>query len=935
MSTLTGSQFGRHVKLIALMCGVVLFIAATYLSLHLSYTSESRLHERLTQQSTQQINENVTLAIGTLFSMVAVHQTSSDGFDHLQFEMFADNLIKDQFAITAAGRFDQMLHDDLEFYSTEMQDHGIFTFAPKKMNINGELIPSEVKEQYSPLINFFPQDPVTANFIGMDLSEHNQTVHAIKKSVASSAPHAAQLPQKWIADGQLNVFAPSFYGHYIPESEEDRHLQTDGGYFVTLDLKKISTQSTPTVFPLSLTMALNSIGNEVLVQQPPGINEKRFAKPLFNSRSIEHNLNVGADSATILYNTPEGVTSSQITSALGRGFAALLLFGIVAAIIAALRVSKAKMLANEKALARARERALVTLNSLQDAVITTDHKDKVDYLNPSILQTLKVDGNDLIGLPLQEVLDRFFTEEQAPERSVNSNCNDQKIKKTTSLMRLKGDDSELGALILDCHSSSILNSNKEKIGAVLTMRDISKEHALTTELAHQATHDALTGLPNRRQFESVLVELLKSDVSNPQLNTIVGYVDLDQFKLINDTVGHAAGDDLLKKLAIDLQSILPEEFRLARLGGDEFGFIHSIDKESSKKSLTSEESVARLFYDFFQSYVYHTNGNAFAIRASIGVSNIKPFHININDVLSEVDIACYTAKDQGRNGYVIYDADDKDTKDREGEMLYLPLLQSALKNNRFVLYTQPIVTTQSHNAEAHHYECLIRLLDDDDKIITPYKFIVAAERYDLITEIDRWVIDAALQQIEKFKGTSLASTIFSINLSGQSAVDITMPDFIEEKLQQYNIDAATICFEFTETAVISNLRQAQKLITFLRKRGCTIALDDFGAGASSFGYLKNLTVDYLKIDGQFVKEITTDKVDYEMVRSMKKVGDALGIMTIAEFVENEDTMQALRDIEVDYAQGYHIGKPSPMDDLLKQKDSDNNSGKDHDLPQAA
>jgi len=281
-----------------------------------------------------------------------------------------------------------------------------------------------------------------------------------------------------------------------------------------------------------------------------------------------------------------------------------------------------------------------------------------------------------------------------------------------------------------------------------------------------------------------------------------------------------------------------------------------------------------------------------------------------------VDIACYTAKDAGRNGYVIFDSEDDETKKRQGEMLYLPMLQSALKDNRFVIYTQPIVSTNSEEAATHHYECLLRLIDEDGSIITPFKFIVAAERYDLIRDIDRWVLENVFLQIAKFKGSDLEDARFSINLSGQSAVDPSMPDFIDTMLTDYHINASNICFELTETAVISNFSQAQKLIAFLRNRGCTIALDDFGAGASSFGYLKNLEVDYLKIDGQFVREITSNIVDLEMVRSMNNVGRVLGIKTIAEFVESQDILDALGTINVDYAQGYHIGKPTPMADLL-------------------
>ena len=905
----------RKTSLIVFFCALAILVATTFVSLHFSFAAEKRSHERLTLSSTQQINEKVTLAVGTLYSMVTTHQASDSGFDNRQFEMFANNLIQNQLSVTAAGRYDQVLHEDLKYYTEEQQVHGVFSFAPKKLTENGDLVATEQKPYYTAMISFFPQNPVTAGFVGLDLSDDIHSKSAIYRSVRNSAPFSATTPDVWVSDGELNVFASSYYGHYVPETEEDRELQTDGGYFITLDLSGITTQSTEAMFPLSVEIAMNSTDNGVLVEQAQKLVEERFASEIFSARTIEHNLVIGAESATIVYETPAGVTKSQIFSALLNGLAALFLFGVFYAALAVQHATREQIKANERALARERERALVTLNSLQDAVITTDSEDKIDYLNPAVLQVLKTNREELLGLPLQEVLQRYFSEEHIPKPGTIDKKNYQNIENLTSLMRLNKDgsrDAQQGydseSTVFNCNSSSIVNSDNDKIGVVLTMRNISKEHALTTELAHQATHDALTGLPNRRQFESILGDLLNSDPE--QIQPVVGYIDLDQFKLINDTVGHAAGDELLKNLAVDLQAFVPESMDIARLGGDEFGFI------CKDINQTGADTIAKTFYDFFQSYTYHTEKHVFAIRASIGISTLKPYHLTINDILSEVDIACYTAKDMGRNGYVIYDAEDKDTKDREGEMLYLPLLQSALKENRFVLYTQPIVSTARDATDTHHYECLIRMFDEDGTVITPYKFIVAAERYDLITDIDRWVIQSALSQISEFRGTELEDTIFSINLSGQSAVDTTMPGFIDEMLQKYRIDAAKICFELTETAVVSNLTQAQKLITLLRDRGCTIALDDFGAGASSFGYLKNLEVDYLKIDGQFVKEINSNKVDLEMVRSMKNVGDALGIKTIAEFVESEEVLQALREIKVDYAQGYHVGKPSLMSDLF-------------------
>ncbi len=912
--SLTSSQSTRSAEIKAIICALLLLVITTFAALEFSFLSEVRSFDRLAQTATQQINQQVTVAVGTLDSMAATHQASANGFEQRQFETFAEKLVNNQAAITAAGRYNTILHEDLDHYSSDLQESGIFAFTPKKLDSYGNLKPLNQKQQYQALLSFYPQDPVTAAFIGLDLSELYESNIAITKSTTGYAPFIATLPTNWIAAGHINIFTPTYYGHYAPDSENDRLLQTDGGYFISLDLETIVAHSTDTTFPMSVGISLLQNNYRPLVRQETKISDSRILGKFFKGKTIEKNLYIGAETATIIYRTPAGKTNAQLVSAFGKGLTALLLYLIGSAIYSAQRSSRLQIKANEQEIARARARALLTLNSLQDAIITTDSEDNIDYLNPAMLRVIKTRKRDLIGLNLHTVLDNHFKStprwQQASANGKNKtggHSRPDSETKDSSLKSLINDAS----VIFQCHSSVLSDESHSKIGTLLTMRNISKEYALTTELEHQATHDALTGLPNRRKFEAILDDLLQPDSPEGNKSATVGYIDLDQFKLVNDTAGHEAGDRLLKKLAADLTTLVPENVNIARLGGDEFGFICVVNTDKCA------ENIARTFYNFFQNYHFQSEDHVFSIRASIGLTHIKPCHRTINEVLSEVDIACYTAKDGGRNNYVIYDANDKETKHRKGEMLFLPALQSALKENRFELYTQPIVSTQTDTPVAHHHECLLRLVEEDGSIVTPYKFIVAAERYDLIGDIDRWVLENAMLQISEFKNTALHDTIFSINLSGQSAVDTGMPGFVDNMLRKYDIDSTNICFELTETAVIGNFTQAQKLIAFLRERGCTIALDDFGAGASSFGYLKNLEVDYLKIDGQFVKEMTSNKVDFEMVRSMNNVGDALGIKTIAEFVENQETMQALSEINVDYAQGYFIGKPSPMTNLLQ------------------
>jgi|GEM_PF-4178967 len=686
----------RH-KLITLASALVILIVATVMALWVSYAAEGRSFASQTIRTTQQINEQVTLS------------------------------------------------------KTDLQLHGLVEFEPKEFSADESFTPLTQKKQYSTLIAFHPQDPVSASFIGLDFSAIEETQRAINVGVVRNALIPAQLPAQWFANGQLNIFVATYFGHYIPDAIQDRQLQTDGGYFITLDLETVIQQATDQTaketteqtsdattdqatnpfanqaaneaanktasekFPLSVGILVDSIsGTTFVADQNAPTTQKRTASRLFPSRPIKHNLSIGAESATIVYRTPAGVTQSQLVSALAKGIAALVLFLIGYTILRVIRGSRRQILANEKALTEERERALVTLNSLQDAVVTTDSNDNIDYINPAMQVVLNAGRDDIIGLPLQTVLDGNFTDENIDTNDENSNDNshaNSNINSINSIKRLKdrsideSEDRSSDKVVFDCHSSSIVGQNNEKIGAVLTMRNVSKEHALTTRLAYQATHDALTGLPNRRRFETLLENILQVNSSEQKSCHVVGYIDLDQFKLVNDTVGHAAGDVLLKKLATDLESHAPEHIEIARLGGDEFGFI------STGCNLSTTIEVANSFHEFFQSYFYHAEDNTFSIRASIGLTTIKPYHTTINDVLSEVDIACYTAKDAGRNGYVVYDSEDLETKKREGEMLYLPMLQTALTEDRFVLYAQKIVsTTASPDEQAHHYECLLRLV---------------------------------------------------------------------------------------------------------------------------------------------------------------------------------------------------------------------------------
>jgi len=438
---------------------------------------------------------------------------------------------------------------------------------------------------------------------------------------------------------------------------------------------------------------------------------------------------------------------------------------------------------------------------------------------------------------------------------------------------------------------------------LVAAEDITEARALSQQLEYQATHDALTGLVNRREFENRLERVLqRADLEKTE--HAVFYLDLDQFKVINDTCGHVAGDELLRNLGILLTRQIRRGDTLARLGGDEFGVL--LEHCSSQKSM----QIAAALRNIIDEFRFVWGEQSFSIGVSIGVVPIRGHDTKVIDVLSAADAACYAAKDQGRNRIQIYNEQDVELARRQGEMQWVARIQRAIEEQRFVLARQPIVPLSSRKAQGVlHYEMLLRMKDDDGQLILPAGFLAAAERYNLSTRIDRWVIQAAFRLLARDREQLSHLFLCSINLSGLSLLDEEFLSFVATQLNAYEIPPEKICFEITETAVISNLSGAMRFIDELRNLGCSFALDDFGSGLSSFAYLKNLPVHFLKIDGGFVRNVVDDPIDRAMVKSINDIGHVMGKQTIAEFVENESILEVLKEIGVDFVQGYATGKP--------------------------
>lgn len=428
-------------------------------------------------------------------------------------------------------------------------------------------------------------------------------------------------------------------------------------------------------------------------------------------------------------------------------------------------------------------------------------------------------------------------------------------------------------------------------------------HRAEAAILHLALHDALTGLDNRASFQRQLEKLLLEVRQDGGQHSLL-FLDLDQFKVVNDTCGHLAGDEMLKQVAGILYRGIRANDHIARIGGDEFCVL------LENCGLERAQEIAEKLREAVCQFRFFWDNKLFSVGVSIGIVRIDQHSGNIGDVLGAADIACYAAKDRGRGVVQVYEQDNLELSRRRSEMDWVRHIDDALESGRFQLWRQPIRSLVGENQRpAHHYELLIRMLDHDRLIVLPGTFLPAAERYDRMRAIDRWVVKTALACIGQCSESS--AQMHTINLSGASLGDDSLCRFVREQIALNGVTPQSICFEVTETVAIGNYQAAVRFMQDMREIGCSFALDDFGSGLSSFAYLKSLPVDFLKIDGAFIRNIATDPMDRAIVEAINRVAHVAGLKTIAEFVENEAIVDVLKEIGVDFAQGYGIGRPEP------------------------
>lgn len=547
------------------------------------------------------------------------------------------------------------------------------------------------------------------------------------------------------------------------------------------------------------------------------------------------------------------------------------------------------------------------LNSMNDGLIAYSQDQTIRFLNPVAQNLTGWAEERAIARDLSEVF-ALFDENSELKAAVpfaqvaeGKDFEFENVYLTT----------ELGGRVSVAGSITPIRTHSHIDGGLITFQDVTDIKEMSQIIEYQASHDSLTGLMNREEFFTRLQEIARVAQAHQRSHSFI-YLDLDQFKIVNDVCGHLAGDELLRQVSTDLRGQLEgEEHVAARLGGDEFGVL-LLDAPLARGMAFARTLLRSLNRKFIWQK------NAFHITASIGLVPVSGVNSDGYTILAAADDASYLAKESGGNTIKVYETADYTFLKRRGEMQWISRLNHALEGDRFVLWGQPIVSTNGQNHE--HLEVLIRMLDDDDSLISPGDFIPAAEKYNLMPAVDRWVLSNSFQRLDAFAAEGRYPLV-SINLSGASIADESMLDYIRTLIERSAADPKQICLEITETTAIENMSRATSFIKRLKGLGVSFALDDFGNGFSSFAYLKHLPVDYLKIDGSFVRDIADDPIDYALVEAVNNIGHVMNMKTIAEYVKDERTRALLEKIGVDYLQGYQISRPTPLDSefLILQK----------------
>jgi len=850
--------------------------------------------------SFQRIVQNLTSTDAALTALIGLNQ-ASDQMDPALFTPFSEKILQKYPLIKTIQYLTYLEPHEKEFFIREMRLLGFSQFSIYPMD--------KTDRQLDPdfyLVTSFiePLTPLNAKFMGLDWAGSEPVRAELNTAVMQDSMALLQAPDFLKSPEHYLLLKPTYFGRNVAQTAEQRLIQLSGAFLIQLDWNRLTEQhnlnGSQIPFQLTLAKSIPAVDTDMFKADTAG---SRFYK----TREVE----IGGSLFTL-----SAYYSFALKPLDYLKMVVIWLFCVILYLLAVSVWRKRHHESMEKQqvqlqLFKEREQAAVTLQSISDAVISIRVDQCVSYMNPIAEKMLGCELSQVLG---KSVMELVHLQDLSTGRIV-SNPVDYYLD-LNSIPRSPANNHMVlnvhGSIIsVDGNASLMKDKQGHVIGAVLVLRDVSLERQLTHELLYQASHDALTGLVNRQEFEKQLREVLEFSREHGDEYALC-YLDMDQFKLVNDTCGHSAGDELLKQVSGLLLVQMREKDLVARLGGDEFGvLIFSCDLQKAKE-------IAERIRQSLNDFHFKWEDRVFDVSASIGLVMINRLSGNLSDILSSVDLACYAAKDAGRNMVHTYHAEDVDIAMKYSQMQWLPRIKNALVNDEFALAVQRIASIRPSQSPCTIYEFLLRWPQPDGSFISPELIIPSAERYDLMRELDRWIIDHALHAIPLLQKQleHEHNQMYTINLSGQSIGDAELTGFILRMLTSSGVDAKLLCFEITETVAISNFSIATDFIHQLRDKGCRFALDDFGSGLSSFGYLKRLPLDFLKIDGMFVRDMLKDPIDLAMVRTIHDVAQVLNLKTIAEWVEDEDVYLALEKIGVDYAQGYYLEKPRLISDII-------------------
>ncbi len=890
----------RHINAwLAVLCITILLFTVMLVTSNDVKNLKQQLREDAQQvfQTTQEAlhaGENVLDGFQAYFATV-------DVVDYRKLEEYSRSIRAEHPFIYMTQYMIRVEKSELPDFLAERRREGYATFRVTEYDSNEfrTLVPVSDRSVYYPMVFMDPMDIPSLPLLGFDVLSFPLIRDAVDNAIRSGKPRASK-PFSFHTGGTgYVIITPIYTANDLPDNPILRYDMATRLVAVAIKTDKILS-GIEISDNESLTYSYFDAGSDASTLSRTingdAVDENRFLPVYTETRFLEvAGQNYRLDLKRQLSWTDldyEWLAFAFIATA---AFS-LLLFNFVN-----LRIDSVQ--AGQRAQAelfREREHAQVTLHSISEAVITTDVDGRIVYMNPIARRITGWNEEEAIGMPIDNVFRLVHEQTREPAKSTVDEC--LSARRTVAhdepaiLINKNGDE-----FAIENSSSPIRGHNGELIGAVLVFRNITHIRNLSKKMEFQATHDALTGLINRHEFERQLTLAVQSARDDDRIHAIC-YLDLDQFKIVNDTCGHIAGDQLLKEIA----HLMPQNIRasdcLARLGGDEFGVL------MFDCPIKQAEKVADCLRAAIRDFTFSWDRKTFDIGVSIGLVPIRKDSGSLQDILRRADSACYIAKDLGRNRVHVYTPDDIEISKRHGELQWVTRIRNALEQDQFLLLLQT-VKPLSGRSTSIHYEVLLRMDEGDGKVVPPMSFIPAAERYDMMPLLDKWVINMTFRLMREEKARGESGHVYNINLSGQTLCDTEILEYIGDRIDHYGIDASHLCFEITETAVIANLALAIDFIGRMKTMGCMFALDDFGSGLSSFAYLKKLPVDFIKIDGEFVRDIANDPMDRAIVSAINDIGHEIGLTTVAEYVENEDVLNMLRQLGVDYVQGFAVDEP--------------------------